>query len=369
MSGPYPIEALLRPPVELWSARVAFLAALVACIAPWALLMTPGVAYGCAVILLWLALHRLRQGLRIVRYQRNLRRLPRYTLKAHRIPLNRHKLFLGCGFHWTQQHTQRLRDTIRPEVQHYIRPSVGYRWARCKETEWESTPILKGLARLLSVRAWWNPLSPLPPVGGRAQLHAVEPAEQDAWMDLRERVGHMLVIGTTRVGKTRFAELLIAQDIRRSDVVLVFDPKGDPELLRWVYAEAKRAGREARLYLFHLGYPEISARYNAVGSFERITEVATRIANQLPGEGNSAAFKEFGWRFVNIIARALVALGRRPDYQQIGRHLTHIEPLFLDWGSSTWVSMPCPIPRWRARWAMPCSPIWCRWPGSCTSTG
>ena len=333
MSGRYPIEALLRPPVELWSALVALMAALVALVAPLALMMTPGVAYGCAVLLVWLAAHRLRQGLRIVRYHRNLRRLPRYILKAHRIPLSRHKLFLGRGFHWTQQHTQRLRDTIRPEVQHYILPSAGYRWARRKETEWESTPILKWLARLLAVRAWWNPLAPLPPVGGRPQLHAVEPREQDVWMDLRERVGHTLVIGTTRVGKTRFAEILIAQDIRRGDVVLVFDPKGDPELLRRVYGEAKRAGREDRFYLFHLGYPEISARYNAVGSFERITEVATRIANQLPGEGNSAAFKEFGWRFVNIIARALVALGRRPDYQQIGRHLTHIEPLFLDYGN------------------------------------
>ncbi|MGC1955645.1 MAG: hypothetical protein WA970_24360 [Gammaproteobacteria bacterium] len=38
-------------------------------------------------------------------------------------------------------------------------------------------------------------------------------------------------------------------------------------------------------------------------------QVATRIANQLPSEGNSAALREFAWRFVNIIARALVALG------------------------------------------------------------
>ncbi len=32
------------------------------------------------------------------------------------------------------------------------------------------------------------------------------------------------------------------------------------------------------------------------------------MAGQLSGEGNSAAFREFAWRFVNIIARALVAL-------------------------------------------------------------
>jgi len=72
--------------------------------------------------------------------------------------------------------------------------------------------------------------------------------------------------------------------------------------------------------------------------------VATRIANQLPSEGNSAAFKEFAWRFVNIIARALVALGRRPDYQQVRRYINDIEPLFMEYarehlrrhGSADW---------------------------------
>jgi hypothetical protein len=94
------------------------------------------------------------------------------------------------------------------------------------------------------------------------------------------------VLGTTRVGKTRLAEILIAQDIRRGEVVIVFDPKGDADLLRRMYAECKRAGREHEFFMFHLGHPEISARYNPVGSFSRITEVATRIANQLPDQGS-----------------------------------------------------------------------------------
>ena len=63
-------------------------------------------------------------------------------------------------------------------------------------------------------------------------------------MSLGDRVGHTLVLGTTRVGKTRLAELLIAQDIRRGEVVIVFDPKGDADLLRRIYAEAKRAGHD-----------------------------------------------------------------------------------------------------------------------------
>ena len=48
-----------------------------------------------------------------------------------------------------------------------------------------------------------------------------------------------------------------------------------------MYVEAKRAGREGEFYVFHLGWPDISARYNAVGRFGRISEVATRIAGQL----------------------------------------------------------------------------------------
>ena len=327
----HPIEALLRPPVELWSMLVAFATATIAILAPWALMMPPGVAYSAGAVLFALGLIRGRQAWRVLRYQRNMRRLPVYKLRSSKIPLSRRKLFLGRGFRWTQKHTQRLRDTIRPEVQRYVQPGALYQWARRQEVAWESIPVLSLLAHLLRTRAWWNPLAPLPAVGGKPALHAVEPDEQAVWMDIGERVGHTLVLGTTRVGKTRLAELLITQDIRRGDVVIVFDPKGDAGLLRRVYAEAKRAGRLKDFYLFHLGFPQISARYNAIGNFSRITEVATRIANQLPSEGNSAAFKEFAWRFVNIIARALVALGRRPDYQQVRRYINDIEPLFMEY--------------------------------------
>ncbi|MCP5443267.1 MAG: type IV conjugative transfer system coupling protein TraD [Chromatiaceae bacterium] len=342
----HPVEALLRPPVELWSAVVAFAIAGIAVLAPWALMMPPGVAYAAASVLALLGIVRWRQAWRVLTYQRNLRRLPTYRLRADQVPVSQRKLFLGRGFRWTQKHTQRLRDTIRPEVQRYVQPGPLYHWARRKEVAWEATPILKWLATGLRIRGWWNPLKPLPSVGGKPALHAVEPEEQDVWMEIGERVGHTLVLGTTRVGKTRLAEILITQDIRRGDVVIVFDPKGDADLLRRIYAEAKRAGRTDHFYLFHLGFPEVSARYNAIGSFSRITEVATRIVNQLPSEGNSAAFKEFAWRFVNIIACALVALGRRPDYQQVRRYINDIEPLFVEYakehlrssGQQNWVT-------------------------------
>ena len=50
----HPIEALLRPPVELWSTLVAFATAAIALLAPWTLMMPPGVAFaaGAALTLL-----------------------------------------------------------------------------------------------------------------------------------------------------------------------------------------------------------------------------------------------------------------------------------------------------------------------------
>ncbi|MGV8281223.1 type IV conjugative transfer system coupling protein TraD, partial [Pseudomonas aeruginosa] len=75
------------------------------------------------------------------------------------------------------------------------------------------------------------------------------------------------------------------------EVVIVFDPKGDADLLKRMYVECERAGRLDEFYVFHLGHPDLSARYNAVGRFGRISEVATRVAGQLSGEGNSAAFR------------------------------------------------------------------------------
>ena len=38
------MEALLRPPVELWSTATAFAAGTLAWLAPWALMMPPGIA-------------------------------------------------------------------------------------------------------------------------------------------------------------------------------------------------------------------------------------------------------------------------------------------------------------------------------------
>lgn len=327
----YPVEALLRPPIEAWSALVAASAAGIAALAPWALMMPPAIGYATATGLAGLAVYRARGAFRVYRYQRNLVSQPRYVLSPRHIKSSPTRLFLGRGFRWEQQHTQRLRDTLRPQHRRYLQPPRLQRLARAVETRAESSPPLRPLAALLSMDTPLNPLRPPPAVGGNPALHGVEPDERDIFMPLADRAGHTVVLGTTRVGKTRLAETLITQDIHRGDTVIVLDPKGDADLMRRCYAEACRAGRQDEFAIFHLGFPELSARYNAIGSFSKVSEVASRLAGQLPAEGNSAAFREFAWRFTNIVARALVELGRTPSYEQIANYIMNIEPLLIEY--------------------------------------
>lgn len=328
----YPIEALLRPPVEFQSALAAFTLAIVALYMPSVILMTPSVAYATSGALALTGLHRFKQGWDVWMYHRHLVRLPYYGLKPREVPVSNRYLFLGLGFRWTQKHTQRLSDAMHPVNEAYIRPGFPYRTARAIEDALEGVRIFSFVVKLLSSSSRWNPVAPLPPVGGNPVIHAVgmPEGERAINMPLGERVGHTLVLGTTRVGKTRLAEILITQDIRRGDVTITFDPKGDADVMMRCKIEAERAGRP--FYCFHLGYPEISARYNGIGNFSKITEPAGRLTDALPSEGNSAAFKEFGWRFANIIIQADVALGNKPHYQRIRRYINNVEPLLMEYG-------------------------------------
>ena len=323
----YPLENNFRKPVELCSSLIALAAAGALWVHPGLFLVTPLTGGSATVALSLLAGLRGKQAWALLRFQRNLRQLHDYRLLPEEVPWSRSEVFLGKGFWWTALHTQRLYQARLPENRHLLARGPLYERARELERAWPDGWISHVTRR----QVWWNPVAPLPNLGGATELHGIEPNERDIWFDVGERVGHMAVLGTTRVGKTRLCELLVCQDIRRGDVVIVFDPKGDVDLLLRMYAESCRSGREREFTFFHLGYPDKSARYSPIGTFSRITEVATRIAGNLPDEGQSAAFRDFVWRFVNVMARAMTALGMRPTYALIYQNAVNIDGLALEY--------------------------------------
>jgi conjugative coupling factor TraD (TOL family) len=335
------IENLLRKPHEFRSSLTMAAAASFIAMQPVLLNLSPALAAACASACVARGLWRAWAGVRLVRYQQRLKRLSEFSMSAGDIPWSRSALYLGKGFQWDARHTQRLHQLREPEYRHFTQPGYFYTKARELERTLEHGRF-SSLVELLRADAWWNPVRPLPDVGGFAEIHGVGSLDEtDIWLDLSDRTGHTLVEGTTRVGKSRLLEILVAQDIRRGGAVVVFDPKGDEGILRRVYAEAARAGRLSQLNIFHLGYPEISARYNPIGEFARITEIATRIANNMPGGGDSEPFRNFVWQFVNNISQATYALGQKLTYSGLFAHAENIEPLVVDFYKH-WLSRTYP---------------------------
>ncbi|MFP5476086.1 MAG: type IV conjugative transfer system coupling protein TraD [Gammaproteobacteria bacterium] len=354
MSSGVVMEGQLRPPVELWSTAVAWSIAAVALAAPWALMMPPLLGLVAAVGAIAFGWRRCSQALTVVQYQRGLKLNKITRVAPSKLPVDLSKqLYLGEGFAWGQQHAQRKLDATRRDAEPYVKLSpLEQRLAafgasltagvagELSAAENTGAPLSRRARAVRAATSVGGPLNPLYPnmdLGGSSILHGVG-AQEECPVALRQtaRAGHLLVMGTTRVGKTRLLELLATQDIHAGHVVVVIDPKGDADLMLRMYAEARRAGRDKQFYLFHLGYPEISARYNGIGNFSRITEVAARATNALPSSGNSAAFKEFSWRFTNIVAQAQVALGRIPTYDTLLRDVTGIEPLFMEYAHFFW---------------------------------
>lgn len=327
-------EGILRPPVEFWSSATTASVGTIALLTPWALQLTTMAGLGVAAGCFGFAYYRGKDGYKVLRYTVGLTKYKITSIAPHRLPQIPDRLYLGDGFEWTQKHTQRLMDARSPAGQAFLKQGalskITGKACRSLLKEMRKVPAFGSVVNALMVPRWWNPVADAPDLGGSPMLHGVEPNEVPVTLAQKHRNGHLLAIGTTRVGKTRLLELAVTQDIRDpNQVVIVIDPKGDADLMMRVYAEAARAGRLDNFYLFHLGYPHISARYNGIGNFARITEVANRATNALPSTGNSAAFKEFSWRFVNLVAQAEVALGQVPTYELLLRDITDIEPLFI----------------------------------------
>ena len=326
------LEGLLRPPVELYSAFVAFSVAMIVFLEPRYFLLTDFASWSFITLAIFLGTLRLSQGWRIIAYRKTLKCLKEYKMSSKEIPTSNRQLFLGRGFRWHAQHTQRLRDA--KQNPHLFENNALWLWIRQFSVHLSDSQneLCRLISRILDSNSGFNPFRPLPEVGGNPALHGVGACdkEEDVHLSLSERNGHILVFGKTRVGKTRLAEILITQDIRRGDVVIVLDPKGDQELMRRVYEESVKARRKC--HIFHLGHPDISVAYNPIGSFSRITEIATRMTDPLPDSGNSAAFKQFAWRYVNIISNAMVALNEKPTMDHIRRYISDMEPLFIRYG-------------------------------------
>lgn len=151
---------------------------------------------------------------------------------------------------------------------------------------------------------------------GACWVHGLAP-EEDLFSELANLVGHTLIVGSTRVGKTRMFDLLIAQAIFRGETVIIIDPKGDHGLARNARVACDAIGEGDRFVYFHPAHPDRSACIDPLRNWNRKTELASRIAALIPSETGADPFTAFGWKVLNDITNGLIATGRRPNLVQL----------------------------------------------------
>jgi conjugal transfer pilus assembly protein TraD len=188
-------------------------------------------------------------------------------------------VWLGHGFDWNDAHSGRLHSIL------------------------DEGPT-KALGKLASN------------INGAAWMHGLD-HERELYMELANLVGHTLVVGTTRVGKTRLFDLLIQQAIFRNEAVIIIDPKGDHGLP----AHAKRAcemmGSTTKFVYFHPAHADKSACIDPMRNWNRRTEIASRVATLIPSETGADPFTAFSWKVLNDIANGLIASGEKPNLVEL----------------------------------------------------
>ncbi|OFC58926.1 hypothetical protein BAE30_08705 [Acidithiobacillus caldus] len=213
----------------------------------------------------------------------------------YRIAREKDAIWFGRGFRWTKHTAERMYYLLGPGAE-LVEP------LETKQTT-ESGEFI-----------------------GKVWIHALE-TERDILLPLDALKGQTLILGTTRAGKTRLYDLLISQAVERGESVIIIDPKGDKELAANAKKACERMGTPERFAYFHPAHPEDSCAIDVLGSWNRATGLASRIAALISagGDSNSDPFISFGWRVMNNFIHGLLILGQKPTLKSL-RTLVETNP-------------------------------------------
>jgi conjugal transfer pilus assembly protein TraD len=215
------------------------------------------------------------------------------------------QVFLGFGFEWQPVHSQRLYELAKIPFRDFVVPA----W----------------LARALGQRGEAQAAAEI----GLPYIHGVEPRERVLQRPLSNFEGGTLIVGTTQSGKGVTLSLLVSQAVYRGDVVIVIDPKNSKRLKSNLLRACQDTGREGAFVEFHPAFPERGIRFDPLFSWQKPTELASRIQSIMPPD-TTGSFSAFGWDAVNVVVQGMVELEDRPNLGKLSRCIeSGIEPLLL----------------------------------------
>ena len=294
-----------RPAYEAFSAVLwsgAFMWFLyLAVIAGTAVLLT----FALALVSLAMGLLRAKQAIRVLTLRASLNGQAMQTMKPEslkKLCAEPGRVWFGYGFEWMPRHAQRLYELMKLDVKQYtVRP-----W----------------MLKVLGLTGQVQPDEEM----GAPYIHGVEPMERSLYRPLSNFDGNTCVVGTTRSGKGVLLTHLAYQAIARGDVVVVIDPKNSHRLRAAVERACADAGRPPPLH-FHPAFPDRGIRLDPLYSWQRPTELASRIESVMPPD-TSGAFKAFGWLALAVVVEACVEVEDRPNLLKLTQYIEGgIEPI------------------------------------------
>lgn len=193
-------------------------------------------------------------------------------------------IFLGYGYNWGQEHAQLVHSILRHDPNKLIGnlgESMGQPW-----------------------------------IHGLGMEH-----EEEIWIPIDHTAGHTLLAGTTRAGKTRCLDLFIAQALYRGESTLIWDPKGDADLMNCARNACRDVGRESDFIYFHPAFPQHSARIDPLANFSRATEIATRIAALIPSETGADPFTAHSQMVLTNLCEGMLMINSKPTLTTLRRYV------------------------------------------------
>jgi conjugal transfer pilus assembly protein TraD len=198
-------------------------------------------------------------------------------------------IWLGTGFEWKQEHTQRLYD-LRKMGLEKVRPGI--------------------FAALLIKTIYLRDVPKKDAVGLHWIHGLVSNKEKDLYVFKDQWEGHSAFFGTTGAGKTQMMSILIQQNCLRGEATVILDPKPDHSLEEAARNAARIAGR--KFYMLSLKRPEDSVRIDPLKNFKNISEIATRLGRLVPSTSEGDPFQAYAWQTLNTLAQCLVYTSTRP---------------------------------------------------------
>jgi conjugal transfer pilus assembly protein TraD len=200
---------------------------------------------------------------------------------------NDDSIWLGRGYEWKQEHTQRMYDLRKMGVEK-VRPGV--------------------LAAFLIQFIYFRNVPSKESVG-LPWIHGLG-VEKDLYIFKDQWEGNSAFFGTTGSGKTQMMSILLQQNCLRGQATLIIDPKPDDGLETAARNAARVMGR--KFYMLSLKRPEDSVRLDPLKNFKNVSEIATRLASLVPGSGDGDPFQSYAWQTLNTLAQSLVYTTERP---------------------------------------------------------